>query len=68
MTPKMMEDEDGDCPPCSVMDSYEEARDWDKWKAKKYKGKQKAKPTTDLYHKYYWFYYFCSCFKAAQRE
>ena len=62
-----MEDEDGDCPPCSVMDSYEAAREWDRWKAKKYRGKQKAKPISVLNRKEYWINflnrYLCCCFK-----
>jgi hypothetical protein len=64
MAPKMMEDADGDIPPCSVMDSYEEAKVWDEWKQQKYKGKQKAKPLALELHpkKRSWIQKYFSCF------
>ena len=56
MAPKMMEDADGDTPPCSVIEDYSAAKEWDLWKQQTYKGKQKAKPTTKEFHP---FRYFC---------
>lgn len=50
MPPKFMEDEDGDVPPCGVEESYEMAKEWDREKQLKYKGKQKAKSVVSLYH------------------
>lgn len=45
MAPKLGSDEDGDIPPCSVMNSRKSAAAWDSWKQQKYGGKQKAQPT-----------------------
>lgn len=49
MTPKIGMDEDGDIPPCSVMQGREYAEKWDAWKEKKYGGKQKALPTVERF-------------------
>jgi hypothetical protein len=53
MAPKICSDEDGDIPPCSVMDNYAAAKRWDDWKQEKYGGKQKAEPAVDKY-KHMW--------------
>ena len=50
MTPKMMLDEDGDIPPCSVMWSLKEAQRWDDMKQQKYGGKQKAPSMVEAFN------------------
>jgi hypothetical protein len=54
MTPKLGRDEDGDIPPCSVIQSYKSAKAWDIKKEERYQGKQKAIPTTKRFRKYHW--------------
>jgi hypothetical protein len=43
MAPNPQSDEDGDILPHSVMATLEEAKNWDLYKNKKYRGKQKAR-------------------------
>jgi hypothetical protein len=49
MTPKLMPDEDGDIPPCSVMYSIGAMNDWESFKESKYKFKARKAPCTCRY-------------------
>lgn len=53
MSPKMMPDEDGDVPPCSVMSDYQSAKEWDAWKRTTHNGKQKAKSIVAEFHPFW---------------
>lgn len=44
-------DEDNDYPPSSILYSLYSAKEWDKWKQIKYKGKSKAESAVEKYHK-----------------
>ena len=64
MVPKLRMDEDGDIPPCSVIQSYNAAKAWDKEKQERYKGKQKAIPTTKRFSKYHWRHFWFRRFRC----
>ena len=68
MTPKLMPDEDGDVPPCSVMHSYKSAKEWDAYKQKKYQGKQKAISVVKQFRKNRWADFLYKWFKISIRS
>lgn len=67
MAPKLMSDEDGDIPPCSVMHSYKSAKEWDEYKQKKYNGKQKAKSVVKRFRKARWSEFLYKWFRISLR-
>jgi hypothetical protein len=49
MTPKLIPDEDGDIPPCSVMYSIGAMNDWESFKESKYEFKPRKAPCACRY-------------------
>jgi hypothetical protein len=49
MAPKMMRDEDGDIPPCSVMYSIDAMNNWESFKESKYEFKPRRAACTCRY-------------------
>lgn len=42
MSPKFMDDEDGDIPPCSIMESIKAVEKWEKYKNERHGDRRKA--------------------------
>ena len=68
MTPKFMEDADGDVAPCGIMTDLKEAKEWDAMKKDKYGGKAKGVKGVETFYEHNpelrpWWYRLAQCLR-----